>query len=220
MTTLTPDQLSAYNNQYNSALGDYFKSGNYMLNYGNNTASDPATRFLNDPGTQLALANSNAAVGNQYAARGLGSSGALAAGLNQNMYNNYQNWLGTQNQNFTNYQNQLANIAQQGISVNGANLAAQNANQAASLFSNNNMNAYSQLANVANSTGQSLANLFNQQGINLAGLTSNTAAAQANNIFNANNIAYQLAGAQLASNAQTMSSYIGGQGYKAAAAQI
>lgn len=217
---MTPQDLAAYNQNFNYALNDYFGSGNFMLNYGNNTAQDPAQRFMNDTGTQIALHNSDATVGNQYASRGLSNSGALAVGLNQNMFNNYQNWLNTQNANFSNYQNQLSGIAANGINQNGANVAAQNSQQLAGLLSSNNMNAGTAQAGLYGQAGSNIASLLSQQGTNLASLYTNQAAASGQNLFNANNIAYQLAANNQASNAQTQSSAISGQGYQAGGSML
>lgn len=192
--------LSTMLQQPQLSVNDFLNSDAYKVQYGNNTNVDPNQRFLNDPGLQAAIASQMPKIQANYAARGLGDSGAAAKGLTDYMYKNYTDYTGKQGQlydteynkklntqganvagflnqqqmvgnNFNNYQNQLANAA-------GMGQAASNQ------IGNNAMTSSQQLMQLLSQgflgTGQNLAQTGLSSAENIASLFANQGVLNAN----------------------------------------
>jgi len=206
--------------QYNTtapqdALNTFRNTPAYQLQYGTNANySNPALNFQSDPGVQLAISQGSQALMNNYAARGLGQSGAAANALTQYMYNNYKDYTGGQASLFNNYQNQLAGLASMGANTatNLGNQAAQAGSTIGTGQSNNFLSTGSNIASGNLATGSNVSSLLGNQGVLNAGAYLNTGAAQANNLFNGATLQAQLNANQAASNAQTQNSLLSGQG--------
>lgn len=195
-----------------SALqNEFMQTPGYQLAYGNSPSAfsmDPSQRFFGDAGTQMAIRAGMQPLMNNYAAHGLGQSGALAQGLGQYMYNNYNQFTGNQSSLFNNYQNQLQNLTQFGAQNSGSANAMTTGTNLAALV----QQAATQMGNANLSTGSNISQLLANLGISNAGSILNTGAAQSNNIGNGFQQLLQLQNNQAASNASSASSYLGGQG--------
>jgi hypothetical protein len=225
---LSQDQINQYNTLFNQisnnpsaqgalsmtaggsqqGMSSFMNTPAYALAYGNNTAANPAQRFAQDYGTQMSVYNGQQALSNQFAGQGLGSSGALAQGLSQNMYNNYGNYITGQESMFGNYQNQLANLAQFGSTQTGATQAVSAGNTLAGLQSA----AGNAIGSADLNTGSNISQLLANEGSFLAGSTLNTGAAEANNVYNGNVLSEGILANMMNANASTASSALSGQG--------
>ena len=187
----------------------------YQLAYGTNaTSSNPAVNFANDPGVQLSIQQGMQPLMNNYAARGLGQSGAAASALGQYMYNNYNSYTGGQNTMFNNYQTQLGQLASLGSST-ASNLGSQAATAGSTIgtgTSANDINTVSQAATATQNTGSNIAGLLGNQGVLDASAYLNTGAAQANNLFNGASLQSQINSSNQASNNATQNSMLNAQG--------
>jgi len=181
----------------------FFQTPGYQLQYGQNYAMDPAQRFLQDPGVQLAVQQGMQPLLNSYASRGLSTSGALAQALDNYSFGNYNNFTQQQGALFNNYQNQLQGIMNTGITANSANAAAQNNDyaQLAQLLASANITTGSGLGSAALGTGSNISSLFANQGSLGASAYLNTGAAQSNNIMQGMALAAQIMANQQASSA-------------------
>lgn len=155
------------NNPLTGTVQDIFNSPNYQLMYGNNRELDPAKRFENDPGNQMALKLALDSVGHNFASKGLANSGAFARGTQEAAYQNYNNWINQQG-NLQNAQQGNVNNLLNAYQGNVNNLLGSYQNNQNSLFGNY-QNQLSQLANMgaqytgsnnAMSLGNMLAQLF------------------------------------------------------------
>lgn len=237
--TLLSQYINAYQNSNvtpiamtsggaNQGLTNFFNSPAAQQAYGSGPATqiaatgqyNPAVAFAMDPGVQLAIQAGQPMLADQYAAKGLGASGTAAAGLSQYMYNNYNNYVGTQSNLFNNYQNQLSNLAQFGSTQTGGAQANQNQQNLSSLLANIYSSQGNQLSNSYQNTGSNIAQLLGNQGVLGANIYSGTYAAEANNLLQGSLLGAQLAGQQNASNAQTASSALKGQGASNAYSQL
>lgn len=173
---------------------------------------NPAIAFATDPGVQLAIQAGLPAIQNNYAARGLGASGAAAEGLSQYMYNNYNNYVGTQEGLFNNYQNQLANLANMGANNTGGAQAYASGQNLASLLGQANLSTGSQIANANLNTGSNISSLLSNLGSLEASGYLNTGAAMANNMMQGSLLGVQLNNTNQASASQSANSLLSGQG--------
>lgn len=224
--SMTADQLNQYVQQYGSAmtpsngnqgLNEFLNSSQYQLMYGNSPSAqstDPNVRFQNDPGVQNAIQAGLPALQAQYAQKGLGASGAAANGLSQNMYNNYNSFIGTQGSAMTNYQNQLAALAGTGQSAANNAASATNTDQTglASLIAQLNSTTGTQSAQSTLGSSENIATLLANLGVNQSNAFLNTGAAMSNNMLAGSQLGAQLANAAQQSAAQTKSSALQGQG--------
>lgn len=204
-TTQSPSLMSTPS--ASNSLNQYFNTAQYQLQGGGGAAAmtagggqyNPAQAFMSDPGIQLAIQQSQNQLGNQYAARGLGQSGALSAALGQNLFSNYNAYNTNQGNLFSNYQNQLSGLANLGATNSGAATANANAQNQANLAASTGQQ---QSANYQN-TGSNISGLQANQGVLNASGYLNTGAAQANNLFQGANLLSQLNNnAQASANAQ------------------
>ncbi len=211
--------INGQNSGTNNPLQNFMNTPQYQLAYGNNQAADPSERFRNDTGTQLAIQQGMNTLQNQYAAKGLGGSGALAKSLGDYQYNHYNDWMnnqvGMQNNYNTNtmntmqsYQSQLANLAQFGSTQTGGAQGLQNSQQLASLLGNANLATGQNLSSAQLGVGENLAQLSANQGVYGGNAYLGTAAGQSNNIMQGMSLATQIANMIQAGNA----SAAGGQG--------
>lgn len=163
---------------------DFMNSGAYKLQYGNNNATDPGTRFQNDPGVQQAIQAAMPAIANNYSAQGLGASGTAADAVAQYMYNNYNNYTsGQQNLYQSQYNNALTqqqqNVAtyvnQQGVMNNSLNQYNGQLAALAGAGSSASNNVSNSLSSTLNSLGQLLSSNNMNTGNSLASLGANAA---------------------------------------------
>lgn len=215
----------------------------YRLQYGNNFSQDPAERFKNDPGLQMAINEGTRGLRNAYASKGLGASGAAAAGLTDYMYKNYTDY--TQGQQdlyqrewqkladlqgnrvagyinqqnllsniYGRYQDQLGNLAGTGMNISNqmGNMGNQMGSGIGSLFGQWNIGAGQQLGNWGMGAGGNIAELLANAGIFDANIWAALGAGMSNNMMQGSLLGAQLANAQNASNAQSLSSMFQGMG--------
>jgi hypothetical protein len=215
----------------------------YRLQYGNNFSQDPAERFKNDPGLQMAINEGARGLRNAYASKGLGASGAAAAGLTDYMYKNYTDY--TQGQQdlyqrewqkladlqgnrvagyinqqnllsniYGRYQDQLGNLAGTGMNISNqlGNIGNQMGSGIGSLFGQWDIGAGQQLGNWGMAAGGNIAELLANAGIFDANIWAALGAGMSNNMMQGSLLGAQLANAQNASNAQSLSSMFQGQG--------
>lgn len=199
----------------NALQNQFMQTPAYQLQYGQNYSINPAERFQNDPGVQMAIQAGMQPLMASYAGRGLGQSGALAQGLSQYMYNNYNNYTGQQASLYNTYQNQLANLVNSGMAVNGATQANNNSNLLAQILSNANLSTASNQANAHTNAGNNISQLLANLGVSNASSILNTGAAQSNNLMQGAELLAQANAQQQASNAGTLSSYYNGMGAQA-----
>lgn len=219
---------------------NFFQSPQAQLMYGSQAANqmsaqslagtyDPIQAFQNaDPSYQYQIDQAMRNVNNNSAARGLLESGQTQRDLlntAQNMQNQqYQTWLGNQqnlygnyansvNNMFGTYQNQLAALTALGSQQTGSqNAFTAGQNQAQNIFAGNLATGQA-IANANLSTGSNISSLLANQGVLNAGAILNTAAAQSNNLFQGNQFAAQLMGNVMGSNAQTQTGNASAQGF-------
>jgi hypothetical protein len=193
----------------NSVLQNFFQLPQYQLLFGQNSNQiDPTQRFRQDPGYQFAMDQ-----GMQQWQRGMAGKGLLESGANaQGLINyaqgtadqNYQRWLGQQQQTFGNYQDRLQGLVNMGV----ANTGSQNA-----LTTGQNQAGIStQGANAQLGTGSNISSLLANQGSLGASAYLNTGAAQSNNLFNAAGLQTQIDANNAASKAQSQNSLFSGLG--------
>lgn len=184
MSWLT-NPVSIMSQQHQLSLPSFLNSDAYKVQYGENQAANPYDRFKNDPGVQGALAEGTRQLSNAYAAKGLGASGAAAAGLSQFLMQNYNDFTKNQGQlyeteynrglqgqllglnayqtqqallgqDFRNYQNNLAGLGQAGMGF---------ANQ----LGQNYLNTGGQLGNFLGQGYQNIGSLLGQWGLGTSG---------------------------------------------------
>lgn len=200
------------NGNAQSPLNSFTNSPMFQLMYGNNTNADPSQRFLNDPGTQLAVQQGMVPLQQSLAARGLGQSGAAARSMADYMYGQYGNYIGQQgnalnnyqntvNSLFGNYQNQLSGMSQMGMQSSGANNAFAAGQNQANTIAQGNLQ-----------TGSNVSSLFGNQGVYNANAYLNTGAAQANNLFNGAGMLAQVNQNAIAGQNSQQASLFGGMG--------
>lgn len=197
------------------ALNQFRNTPAYQLQYGTNaTNSNPAVNFANDPGVQMAVGQGSQALMNNYAARGLGQSGAAADALTQYMYNNYNQYTGGQGTLFNNYQSQLASLANLGAttSANLGNQAATAGSTIGTTQSGNNLATGQNTAQANLSTGSNISSLLGNQGVLDASAYLNTGAAQANNLFQGATLQSQINANNASSAAGSQNSLLNAQG--------
>lgn len=227
----------------NISVQDFMHSAPYQLQYGDNQALDPSQRFLNDPGVQMAIKAGTNDLQNAYSSKGLGASGAASAGLTQAMYKNYndftnqqQTLYGTQydrqneflqnkaagflnqqnltNSIYSNYQNQLGQIANLGsqTATGMGNMANSNQQNLSSIISQMTSNAGQQAGVWTTQAGQNAAQMLVNMGIFDANTWASVGAAMSNNMMSGSQLGAQLANAQNQSNSNSMSSMLQGNG--------
>lgn len=219
-----------------NSLPAFMDSGQYQLAYGNNRLANPADRFAADPGVQKAIEAGMGPLQAALASRGLGASGAASKAVGDYMYNHYNDFIGNQVNMMNNYQNtNLSQMAQdyanrssslQGYqgnlmnllgmgnqaSTNQANNAMTSSNLIANLIAQAQMQGGTNLSNLYQNIAGNLGSIYTGLGSNRANVWLGTTAAQANNILQGSILGSQIAGAQNASNAGSMSSMLQGQG--------
>lgn len=224
-----PIQMNSGQANGNQSLQSYMQTPEYQLLYGSkasqdnssavaNGTYDPTQAFHNDPGFNFGINQGFQQLQNQYAAKGLGQSGPLMQAMQQYAQGaqnqSYQQYLGQQSNLFGSYQSQLQQLA--GMGANAANAQGQSSvtsgNQLAGILAGGNLATGQNIAQGNLSTGQNISQLLANLGINNASGISNTASAQANNIYNGNLFAAQIAANNQASNAQSQSSLFQGAG--------
>ena len=193
------NQLAQYNQNFQQGLGSFMSSPAYMLAYGNDTSSNPAMNFMMNPGMQLANQQAMNAVGNSYTGKGLGNSGALAVGMQNAEYQNYNAYNQQQSALLGNYQSQLAALAGAGMGVSGGTQAQSNGQQLASLLSNANLQTGQGLSNLYQGVGNNISQLYGNEGAADTSAILNTGSAMANNLFNTTGLLAQINAANQAS---------------------
>jgi hypothetical protein len=175
----------------------------YQLQYGQNYLMDPAQRFENDPGIQMAVQQGMRPLLDNYASKGLSQSGALARALTDYSYGNYNNFTQQQGALFNNYQNQMQQMMNMGVAANSQNATNQNNayQQLANLLAQANITTGAGLGQAALGTGSNISSLFANQGSLGASAYLNTGAAQANNVMQGMGLAAQLLASAQASRA-------------------
>lgn len=203
-----------------AGLSQYFNTPGFQLQYGSAPAEqiaqtggfNPAVGFMQDPGEQLAVQQGMIPLMNNFAARGLGASGALSQALSQYMYNNYNNYTGGMTQNLNNYNNQLSNLVSNGINTSGASNAFNAGQNQANIAAQGNLSTGQNISNATQNTGQNISQLLGNQGVLNASAYLNTGAAQANNLFQGMSLLSQLnANANASANGQQAGMF-GGMG--------
>jgi len=204
-----------------AGMVNFFNSPIYGMLYGqqgatsNATAAqngtyNPVTAFQNsDPSYQYQINQALENVNNMGAAKGLLESTNTQNNLlntSQNLQNQqYQNWLGQQNSLFSNYQNQLYGLANQGA-VNTQATSSNSANQnLASLLAQLTSSTGSQLSSNSQNTGQTISQILANQGVLNANAYLGLGAGLSNNIFQGNTFTAQTQAQQSAQAAQNAS---------------
>ena len=232
---LTQEQFFA-----NPLYGLMFGAGNTQANPTDRFRADPGYQFQMDEGLR-AITNQAAARGLLESGPMLKEMQNYAGGLadqnyqrwlgNQsNLYNNLSNQQQTQYQQdignralkqnefqtflqnqaglFNNYQSQLANVSSMGAGQTGN----QNAFNLGSYQGSAQLGTGANQAQAAQNTGSNISSLFANQGVYGGNAYMGNAAAQANNIFQAQGMNAQIQSANNANQAGTFNSLFGGIG--------
>jgi hypothetical protein len=230
--------------QSGDALENFFNSPGYKLLFGEgNNQVDPTERFKFDPGYQFAQDEASKQLQRNYASKGLLESGPMLLELqkqSQGMADqNYQRWLGQQNQLFNtdqqtrnalyaadqaqrggllnNYQNQLQGLSTLGSQMTGANTAASMYGSLGNLLSGQQYGTGNTLFQGNMQTGQNIAELLANLGVYTGNAQMATGAAQGQGLWNALNAAMQSQNNAAASQSGSMNAQQANQGYLAGA---
>jgi len=179
MTSNAAAQQQGLQNFYASPLSQVLYGGNPQ----DMSTQSIEQRFQNDPGYQFQLQQGLNAVQNNALAKGQGYSPSMAtslqdygSGLASQNFDTYRTGLAN---TFTQYQNQLQNLAGMGATASGG--GATLAQQTSQGVNQNQTNLGTGQANINQATGQGLSNNY----MNSASGQSNLSMAQGSNLANA-----------------------------------
>jgi len=208
-----------------AVMSQFFNTAPYQLAFGSNQDTldpnlDPTQRFQADPGYQFVQDEGLRQLQFDQAKKGLLESGAgardnrqFAEGLADQNYQRYQQQVQGL---FTNGQNGIAGVMNQGAQASGQ--IGQNNQQLAQLLASLTGQQGSNMGNLTGQTGTNIANLFGQQGTFGGSLFANTGAAQSSNVMSAASLNAQIQAAQIAAEAQKSAAETGAMGQMAGSA--
>lgn len=197
----TPDEIIKATPE--SVLQKFFDLPAYRLMFGNEEGAldpyaSPTERFRADPGYQWTQDEGMRNIQRNAAAKGLLESGSTMRDLQdygQNLADqNYQRYQGQNQALFSDWQNQLTGIANQGAAFSNPQIPLGVGNQLAG----GTLGTAGQGAGVLGAAGSNISNLFANQGVFGGNAFLNTGAAQANTAMQAASLAAQLQSAQQA----------------------